>query len=174
MDEKYPLRPLKRVHYFSGKLLSAEDFTAEQEYLLEKFRRHNRYLHGCGVVIGLDVSVSGDAAAGFQIVVSPGYAIDPSGREITIPTLHEEAIASTDKATYACLYYAEREADPVPVVDASEDAELFKHSRIEELFEIRFEAHDPGSEDGIALARLKRKKSGWKIDKKFRSRRIKD
>lgn len=174
MDEKYSLRSLKRVHYFNGKVLSAEDFTTEQEYLLEKSRRHNRYLHGHGVVTGLEVSVSGDSSDGFKIVVSPGYAIDPWGREIVIPALHEEEIASTDKATYICLYYAERETDPVPVVSEVGGAELFEHSRIEEFFEIKFEANDPCPEDGIPLARLKHKKDGWKIDKKFRRPRIKD
>jgi hypothetical protein len=44
---------LKRVKYHHGMLLSAKDLTAEQEYFLERQRRHNRYLHGWGVVSGL-------------------------------------------------------------------------------------------------------------------------
>lgn len=174
MDEKYFLKSPKRVHYFHGKVLSAEDFTAEQEYLLDKFRRHNRYLHGVGVVNGLEVSISGDASAGWKVIVSPGYALDPWGREIVIPASHEQAIACIDKATYVCLHYAERETDPSPVVGEVGDAELFEHSRIEEFFSIKFEASDACSEDGIRLARLKCKKDSWKIAKKFRRPRIKD
>ena len=175
MDEKYSLRSLKRVHYFHGKVLSAEDFTAEQEYQLEKFRRHNRYLHGPGVVSGLEVSVSGDSSEGCKLIVTPGYAIDPLGREIVIPELQEQAITSTDeKVVYICLHYAERETDPVPVVGEVGGTELFEQSRMEEFFDIRFETADTCPEDGIQLARLKHKKRRWKIDKQFRRPRIKD
>lgn len=174
MDEKISLRALKRVRYFHGKVLGAEDFTAEQQYLLERFRRHNRYLHGVGKVTGLEVSISGDSSAGFKVVINPGYAIDSLGREIIVPALHEEAIISTDKAVYVCLHYAERATDPTPVVHEVGGDELFEQSRIEEFFAIKFETSDPCPEDGIALARLKHKKGRWKIDKKFRSPRIKD
>jgi len=44
---------LRRVNYFAGRLLTAEDFRAEQEYHREKSRRHNRRLHGSGVASGL-------------------------------------------------------------------------------------------------------------------------
>jgi hypothetical protein len=175
MDEKYSLRSLKRIRYFHGKVLSAEDFTVEQEYQLEKFRRHNRYLHGYGVVTGLEVSISSSSSDGFKVVISPGYAIDALGREIVIPALYEEALVCTDKATHVCLHYRERETDLVGVVgEAGDDAGLFESSRIEESFEIRFETNYPCSEDGIQLARLKRKKARWKIDKKFQRPRIKD
>jgi hypothetical protein len=173
MDEKYSFRSLKRVHYFHGKILSAEDFTDEQEYLLEKFRRHNRYLHGYGVVNGLEVFVSGNLSDGFKVVISPGYAIDPLGREIVIPALHQEAIALTEMEAYVCLHYRERETDPVSVVGkVGDDEELFEPGRIEEFFEISFETIHPCTEDGIQLARLKRKKVRWKLDKKFRRPRI--
>ena len=48
---------MKRVRYFDGMLLSTADFQAEQQYLREKRKMHNRCLHGFGVVCGLDVSM---------------------------------------------------------------------------------------------------------------------
>ncbi len=48
--------PVKRPHYFTGQILSADDFTAEQEYHIGKQRRHNLHCHGFGVVHGLKVS----------------------------------------------------------------------------------------------------------------------
>jgi hypothetical protein len=44
---------LERVKYFSRQLLTADDMTADQDYFRNKMRRHNRYLHGWGVVCGM-------------------------------------------------------------------------------------------------------------------------
>jgi hypothetical protein len=71
---------IRRVHYFSGQLLTPEDLQAEQDYHREMRYRHNRLL-GYGVVDGLDVTV-GD---GSTVVVSPGFAIDRRGRELVLP-----------------------------------------------------------------------------------------
>lgn len=50
-----PVPDLKRLNYFYGQLLGAEDFRAEQNYFREKLKLHNRCLHGYGVVCGLRV-----------------------------------------------------------------------------------------------------------------------
>ena len=74
--------PRERVRYFFGRLLSVDDFNQEQEYLLAKARRHNRMLHGWGIVVGLEVSASASEAT--QVSVAPGYALDPCGNEICV------------------------------------------------------------------------------------------
>ena len=71
---------LERPQYFPGQLLAAEDFTQEQEYVRERQRRHNRLLHGWGVVCGLEV----ERAEGWVVRVTPGYALDRNGDEIVI------------------------------------------------------------------------------------------
>jgi hypothetical protein len=73
---------LERVHYFDGMLLGAKDFEQEQTYFRSTLRRHNRLLHGWGVVTGLEVTSVGPGNA--QVSVSPGYALDPCGNEIII------------------------------------------------------------------------------------------
>ena len=65
------LRYLKKNRFFSGKLLTAEDLELEQGYFREKLKRHNGYLHGFGVVFGLEVSKNGR-----DVAISPGLAID--------------------------------------------------------------------------------------------------
>ena len=45
-----PFKPLERLHYFSGRLLSADDLQREQEYVLARLRRLNRLTHGWGVI----------------------------------------------------------------------------------------------------------------------------
>ncbi|MCK7494835.1 MAG: ATP-binding protein [Comamonadaceae bacterium] len=66
--------------YRDGQLLLAEDFIAEQRLHIRRLDRHNLNLHGWGVVRGLDVARTGDAA----VQVGPGYAIDGRGREIEL------------------------------------------------------------------------------------------
>src|SRR5882757_1794308 len=72
---------LERVRYFSRQLITAEDMRAEQEYFINKQRRHNRLLHGTGVVCGLDVSASPDTDFPQRVAVSAGYALTPQGDE---------------------------------------------------------------------------------------------
>lgn len=72
----------ERVRYFFGMLMGDDDFNQEQTYLLAKARRHNRMVHGWGIVTGLEVSGSG--SEGRQVSVAPGYALDPCGNEISV------------------------------------------------------------------------------------------
>lgn len=50
-----PLPAFERVKYFYGQLLGVREFQTEQSYFFEKHRLHNRYLHGYGVICGLEV-----------------------------------------------------------------------------------------------------------------------
>jgi len=71
--------PVRRVHFFVGQILTAEDLQAEQDYHREMRYLHNRIL-GSGVVRGLEISV----ADGSTVRVGPGVGIDPRGREIVL------------------------------------------------------------------------------------------
>ena len=75
---------LARPLYEPGKYLSAGDCRAEQQYRLQKFRRHNRQLHGWGVVCGLLVVPASDPARPWAVRICPGYAIGPYGDEIEL------------------------------------------------------------------------------------------
>ena len=70
------------TRYFEGKLLTAADFDREQQYHRAAIRRHNLALHGWGVARGFDVTASSSGAA--EVVVAPGYALDPCGREVLL------------------------------------------------------------------------------------------
>ncbi len=74
--------PLERVRYFPRQMLTALDMSDEQDYFREKIRRHNRYLHGWGVVCGCAVEPV-DAGA-WTVRVCPGFALGPDGNEIFI------------------------------------------------------------------------------------------
>jgi hypothetical protein len=164
--------PLKRVRYFFGQILSADDLTAEQEYFLEKHRRHNRSLHGAGVVCGMEVSRQKDS-----VVVHPGLALNCRGEEISICEPVESVFPQAGEKAYIILSYAENLAGPVPA--AGEDMQF---SRIEESFKVTFEPDDPtakhkwrkaslvpcGDPHGFPLAKLFFSRGRWRIDRRFR------
>lgn len=176
------LRNLKRNRFFSGKLLTAVDLELEQEYFREKLKRHNRYLHGFGVVFGLEVSRSGK-----DVVISPGLAIDCQGNEIVVPEPLEQALPSPDLGStlFLSVSYIEKETDPVPGVlpNCSE----MESSRLEEgavavfgkgnanqghrHFKGRWRAC--GKSHGLTIARLRFNSGQWRIDRRHHAPLIK-
>jgi hypothetical protein len=77
------LQCLERTRFFAGQLLSEADLNNEQSYWLAKARLHNRFLHGWGVVCGMQVVCS--ECPGW-VTVKTGYAIDPCGNDIIVCT----------------------------------------------------------------------------------------
>lgn len=72
---------LERTHFFPRQLVTAPDLTQDQTYFREKHRRHNRLLHGWGVVCGARCKVGSE---GCEVVIEPGYILGPFGDEIFI------------------------------------------------------------------------------------------
>jgi hypothetical protein len=78
-----PDRPDCAVNYHFGLLLGVEDFRAEQGFHLGQHRRHQRLLHGWGVVHGMGVRFLPEKQ---EIRVAPGFAVDAKGRDLAIET----------------------------------------------------------------------------------------
>ena len=72
---------LERTRFFAGQILGPDDLTQDQTYFREKHRRHNRMLHGWGVVCGACVR---RGQTNCEVIVEPGYIIGPWGDEIAI------------------------------------------------------------------------------------------
>lgn len=89
---------LERVRYFPRQLITADDMTTEQDYFRQRDRRHNRFLHGWGVVCGLTVEVAPDSEHPWRVRVCPGYAIGPQGDEISVadPVYFDIATGASD------------------------------------------------------------------------------
>jgi hypothetical protein len=66
--------------------LTEEDLNRLDHYLVEKNKLHNRYLHGWGVVCGLQVICH--QCEGL-VTVKAGYAIDPCGHDIIVCDDHD-------------------------------------------------------------------------------------
>ena len=141
----------KRVNYFDGERLSADDFTTEQQYLMEKRRLHNQLLHGIGIVSGLDVSISSDQSAP-AVIVEPGVAVDRGGRELVLTSSVCMTLGGAEPSLYLTLGYIERGTDAVP---APLGAASPVFSRIEEGVIVSVLPTAPAG-DEIVLAQLRR------------------
>jgi hypothetical protein len=76
---------LERVRYYPRQLMTAEDMRAEQDYFVERLRRHNRLFHGWGILCGLDVLPAASVDKPWQVWVCPGDACAATGDEIHVP-----------------------------------------------------------------------------------------
>lgn len=147
--------PYERNRYFYGKLLSVDDFESEQKYMNDKRRLINRFMHGCGVVCGLNVVPVGDDT----ISLEAGLALDFSGREILVekPVLKKisgidgfsENTPGGDGCLYLCIEYAEYEKDPVyHVADPDPDGTSVCHNKTAEGYHIYLTGQEPAADTG--------------------------
>lgn len=175
-----PHTPLERVNYVVGQVLGVDCFTAEQDYFLAKHRLHNRYLHGWGVVRGLQVSLT-DAS---ELVVAPGLAIDCAGNEIHVCAPVSLKLPSQPPRLFLVLGYTETLTAPIPIPTTPEPAEGptddLAYSRIREGFRLEILDLDPlkghrgrragtpgcGLPHPVCLARLTRGRQGWKVERR--------
>jgi len=77
-DGLLPATPFTALQYHFGMLLGVDDLETAQAYPRGKIRLHNAWLHGEGVVWGLDVQFN----KARELLVTPGLALDAAGHEI--------------------------------------------------------------------------------------------
>jgi hypothetical protein len=98
----------KRLNYYTGQLLNAEDFKDEQQYHVDALRSHNRNLHTWGIARGLNVEKIGTK----NVTISMGMAIDSLGRQIVLDKLREIDLSqSTAASLYLTISYKEEQTD---------------------------------------------------------------
>jgi hypothetical protein len=173
---------LKPNRYFYGRILGIEDFETEQKYFINRLKLHNRYLHGYGVVSGLQVTLS-NAASSPAVIVSPGYALDAEGNDVLVSTPLRGPLPEKGEMAYLCIRWAERETDYLPMPgNPTGSQDPTEAASVEEYAILEYECERPSvrqnrpdedgtgadNQHGIALARLIKKPGGWKIDKRFR------
>jgi hypothetical protein len=175
---------LVRLNYFQGQLLSVDDLQAEQEYFLARMRRHNRHLHGWGVVSGLRVSL----VTSTDIEVRVGYAIDCAGNEIHLDAPIRLPIPAGARPQYVVIGYGESKTAPIPVLPnaSPSDSEQVAFTRIQEESRVAIVNVDPtsgharngigtpgcGVDHALCIATLVKRGKGWRLAQRGRRRRI--
>ena len=150
--------PFARSRYFYGKLLTVDDFETEQKYMNDKRRMINRFLHGSGVVCGMNVVRVDDRT----ISVEMGLALDFAGREIVVdaPIIRKldmidgyDDTAGEDGYLYLCIEYAEEETEPVHSITGAgaRGTGEVEYNKVSEGYRLFFTAQEPENE-GFTIA----------------------
>ena len=127
-------RQFERPHFFNGKLLTADDLQREQDYFRGKSALHNRFLHGWGIVAGLDVTVDQEATA----VVSPGLALDCAGNELVLPEPERIALSGLTGRHYVTIQYLEVPVEQQPSLQGESE-----FSRLQEAVRVELGSANP-------------------------------
>jgi hypothetical protein len=144
---------VRRVHYFAGRLLTPEDFEADQTYHREMRYLHNR-LRGHGIARGLTVTAADDGS----VVVSPGVAIDARGREVVlVDEVRLDVSATPDgrAASDVCIRWDQVPDAYVPAVGPDGTGAAF--TRWLERPRVILEPAGQADDECLLLARLKRR-----------------
>jgi uncharacterized protein DUF11 len=173
---------LERVNYFDRQLLTADDMITERDYFLQKLRRHNRFLHGWGVVCGLGVTAAPTSALPWRVQIGTGYALGPYGDEIYVaqpvyldlakcgpgattdpcePGLLHPGKGGVGARVYVAIKYAECMARPVRAMPAGCgcDDDPCEYSRIRDSFQVQcLTKIPPASPPGPSLCDILRRK----------------
>ena len=170
MDE---LKSLKRLRYFTGQVLTVEGLELEQQYFREKLKRHNRTLHGFGIVSGLRVTVKRGA-----IIVVPGLALDCEGNELMVSS--EQSLLVPDgseslSSAFVSLRYVEEETEFACAATITESVALeiahenFNrgHRHLRARWLACEQAHP------LTIAKLKHSSQGWRVERGYRPPAIK-
>jgi hypothetical protein len=153
----------RRNRYFDGKVMNADAFAVEQAYLVGRHRRHLRTLHGSGIVSGLAVSPGAD---GTSVLVAPGAAIDPEGREILVACPFAVTLPpGSPSALWVTIEYVERQVGETPTLSGDDSDRLVEPSWIEEG--CRVDLIDSVREPQLAIARLRYEEARWRVDPSF-------
>jgi hypothetical protein len=89
MTQARTQRVTERPRYYARQLVTPTELNLEASYFLDRLRRHNRLLHGWGVICGALVCrvVDKDGKAQpWKVKIMPGALIDQYGNEIEITT----------------------------------------------------------------------------------------
>lgn len=131
-----------RPHYEPGQELAAADLGNEQSYRRQRLRRHNRHLHGWGVVCGLTVVAVKDPRPPWSVCICPGYAIGPYGDEIAVARpipldvfeslwKHENPVADPEEAYVVIRASEEPRPDAARIRDGIETGVLWRLPTLE-------------------------------------------
>ena len=146
---RFPAGALTRPDYRPGNYLLPGDLQTGQRYLQQRLRRHNRLLHGPGVVCGMSVLPANDPSHPWGVYICPGYAIGPYGDEIE---LHSRVLLDIEdylwtyfsapgllrQVAYAGISYSEELDKPVaaPAPSCQCDQTTYSPSRIRDSYQL--------------------------------------
>ena len=144
---------LRRLHPFEGLCLTAQDMMDEQSYHRKNLQRHSLFLHGHGIVQGLQVELQ-QKKKKYTAVIQAGYGITRMGQGVRLnePVAVPLEVPKKDGEYMLWLFHVESldESDLRPVFDSSDT----QPARIKESCAPRLHPMDEAQPDAVALCRI--------------------
>ena len=144
---------LIRMRPFEGLCLTAADLLDEQNYQRNNRQRHNLYMHGHGIVQGLQVSI-GQSRKKYSAVIEAGYGITGMGQAVLLaePAKVPLEVPKKDGEYMLWLFHVEETVDEAtrPVFDTAET----QPARIMESVAPRLHSIEDEPADAVALCRI--------------------
>ncbi len=144
---------LLRLAPFEGLTLTAADLQAEQLYHRSGLHRHNLYLHGHGIVQGLQVELE-QRKSNYVALIQAGFGITRTGQQVL---LHEAVgvpleVPKKDGEYMLWLFHVEApdERHLRPIFDTAET----RAARTREAVAPRIHPIDEDQADAVALCRI--------------------
>lgn len=138
---------------FEGLALTAKDLLDEQTYHRRNLHRHVLYMHGHGIVQGLQVEIE-QRKDKYVAVIQAGYGITRLGQGVLLPdpVAVPLEVPRQDGEYMLWLFHVEvpDESDARPVFDSNERRE----ARVKEFAAPRLHSIEEDYTDAIALTRI--------------------
>ncbi|NOY27726.1 MAG: hypothetical protein GXP62_17830 [Oligoflexia bacterium] len=144
---------LLRIAPFEGLTLTASDLLDEQVYHRSGLHRHNLYLHGHGIVQGLQVELE-QRKKRYVALIQAGFGVTRTGQQVLLPEAVGVPLEVPKKdGEYMLWIFHVESADERhlrPVFDTSET----RPARIRESVAPRMHPVDEEQADAVALCRI--------------------
>ena len=144
---------LTRLRPFEGLCLTSADLLDEQNYQKANRHRHNLYMHGHGIVQGLQVEIS-QSRKKYSAVIEAGFGVTGMGQGVLLaePVKVPLEVPKKDGEYMLWLFHVEETVDEAarPVFDTSET----QSARIMESVAPRLHAIEDEPSDAVALCRI--------------------
>jgi hypothetical protein len=145
--------PLRRLKPFEGLCLTSMDVMAEQTYHRRNLQRHSLYLHGHGIVQGLQVELQ-QKKKKYNAIIQAGFGITRMGQGVLLgePVAVPLEVPKKDGEYMLWVFHVEQadEEDTRPVFDTAE----LKPARVVESVAPRLHPLDEPQSDAVALCRI--------------------
>lgn len=152
-EVEHGLNRFEKNNYFHGKLMTARDMQAEQDYHVGKQHTLARFVVGEGIVFGLNVIDVRERDDQLEVTVADGVALDSYGRPIVVKGAESVPVENTgaDQSSisdvdeiYLSIRYNEidRESVPVPSSESAHEGDCAPN-RFLETFDIIYDTNAP-------------------------------
>lgn len=152
---------LKRLLPFEGLCLTASDLADEQTYNRSNLKRHNLFLHGHGIVQGLQVEIEQKdlkggttSGSGYVATIQAGFGITRLGQGVQLPEAVAVPLEVPKKDGEYMLWLFHTEAPDEGELRTVFDTNERKPARVRESCAPRLHPIEEDQADAVALTRI--------------------